>query len=49
MTEFAKQLKEIKKLEGDRNLLLDKLKNEFDLKNKLWKEVYESILEYEED
>ncbi len=49
ITEFSNQLKEIKELEDDRDLLLDKLKNEFDLENELWKEVYESTLEDEDD
>lgn len=48
ITEFSNRLKGIKELEDDRDLLLDKLKNEFDLENELWKEVYESILEDEE-
>lgn len=49
ITEFTDQLKEIKALEDDRDLLLDKLKNEFDLENELWEEVYESILEEEDE
>lgn len=49
ITEFLNQLKSIKELEENRELLLDKLKNEFDLKNALWKEVYQSILEEDDD
>lgn len=49
ITEFANQLKEIKKLEDNRDLLLNILKTEFDLENELWKEVYESTLEDEDD
>ncbi len=49
ITEFSNQLKEIKELEDNTDLLLDKLKNEFDLENELWKEVYESTLEDEDD
>jgi hypothetical protein len=45
---FSNQLKEIKELEDNKDLLLAKLKNEFDLENKLWKEVYESTLEDED-
>jgi len=48
INEFSNQLKKIKKIEENRELLLDELKNEFDLENELWKEVYESTLENEE-
>jgi len=49
ITEFSNELKEIKELEDNRDLLLNKLKNEFDLENDLWKEVYESTLEDEDE
>ena len=45
---FSNQLKQIKELENNKDLLLDKLKTQFDLENKLWKEVYESTFEDEE-
>ena len=48
INEFSNQLKEIKEIEENRDLLLEKLKIEFDLENELWKEVYESTLEDEE-
>ncbi|TYR35792.1 SMI1/KNR4 family protein [Sphingobacterium phlebotomi] len=49
ITEFTNQLKELKKIENNKDLLLSKLKNEFNLENELWNEVYESILEEEDD
>lgn len=46
---FSDQLKQIKELEEDRPLLLEKLKNEFDLENELWNEVYENVLDDENE
>lgn len=46
--EFANQLNAIKKLEDIKEQLLENLKNEFDLENELWKEVYDSTLENDE-
>jgi len=48
ITEFSNQLKQIKKIENNKELLLDELKNKFDLQNELWKEVYASTFEDEE-
>jgi hypothetical protein len=48
ITDFSDQLKQIKKLENNKELLLDELKNKFDLQNEFWIEVYESTFEDEE-
>lgn len=47
--QFSDQLKQLKELEGNRTMLLEKLKNGFNLENELWREVYESILEDEDE
>lgn len=49
ITQFTFQLKDIKELEQNRDLLLEKLLDEFDLENELWSELYESTLENEDD
>lgn len=44
---FSNQLKELKDLEENKDNILQKLENEFDLQNALWQEVYENIREEE--